>query len=64
MEASADGDAGSDLYKVSEVANIFRVSRTTVVRLIREGKLQAIRVGRSYRIDPDDLVEFLEAERT
>ncbi len=60
MEPAVD----SDLLKVGEVARIFRVSRSTVVRLIREGKLPAVRVGRSYRIDADDLREFLETERT
>ena len=60
MEPAVD----SGLLKVGEVARIFRVSRSTVVRLIREGKLPAVRVGRSYRIDSDDLRDFLETERT
>ena len=64
MEATLDNGPGSDLLKVAEVARIFRVSRSTVVRLIREGKLQAVRVGRSYRIDAQDVFCFLETERT
>ncbi len=64
MEDTAGCDAETRLLKVAEVAHIFRVSRSTVVRLIREGKLQAVRVGRMYRIDAEDVLAFLETERT
>ena len=64
MEAGVESGPGSEFLKVDEVARIFRVSRSTVVRLIREGKLQAIRVGRSYRIDAQDMICFLETVRT
>ena len=37
-------------YTVREVAAILGVSLMTVYRLVREKRLPAIRVGRSYRI--------------
>lgn len=50
------------LLTVAEVANVMRVSRMTVYRLIRRGQLKAIRVGRNYRVREDDLNEYLEAQ--
>ena len=38
------------VYTVDEVAAIFRVPPDVVRRLIREGELPAIRLGRAYRI--------------
>jgi excisionase family DNA binding protein len=47
------------LLTVNEVADLLRVSRMTVYRLIKEGQLAAIRVGRSYRLREDDVDEYL-----
>ncbi|MFT7474459.1 MAG: excisionase family DNA binding protein [Verrucomicrobiales bacterium] len=44
---------------VAEVAQLMRVSTMTVYRLIKAGELSAIRVGRSYRIRPDDVDQYL-----
>jgi excisionase family DNA binding protein len=52
----------SRLLTVAEVANVIRVSRMTVYRLIRRGQLKAIRVGRNYRVREDDLNEYLEEQ--
>jgi excisionase family DNA binding protein len=55
-------DPISRLLTVAEVANVIRVSRMTVYRLIRRGQLKAIRVGRNYRVREDDLNDYLEAQ--
>jgi excisionase family DNA binding protein len=47
------------LLTVNEVADLLRVSRMTVYRLIKEGQLAAIRVGRNYRLREDDVDEYL-----
>jgi excisionase family DNA binding protein len=52
----------SRLLTVAEVATMMRVSRMTVYRLIRRGQLNAIRVGRNYRVKEDDLQRYLEAQ--
>ena len=41
---------------VAEVAAMMRVSKMTVYRLVHGGELEAVRVGRSFRV-PDDAVE-------
>ncbi len=40
---------------VAEVADLTRVSRMTVYRLIHSGELPAVRFGRSYRV-PEEVV--------
>ena len=41
---------------VSEVAEVMRVSKMTVYRLIHSGEMPAVRFGRSYRV-PESAVE-------
>jgi excisionase family DNA binding protein len=55
--ASRDGDeAGAGELRemrfltVAEVAQIMRVSKMTVYRLVHGGELPAVRVGRSFRV--------------
>ena len=55
-------DPISRLLTVAEVATVVRVSRMTVYRLIRRGQLNAIRVGRNYRVKEDDLRRYLETQ--
>ncbi|MCY0904000.1 helix-turn-helix domain-containing protein [Arthrobacter sp. H14-L1] len=43
---------------VSEVADVMRVSKMTVYRLVHSGELPAVRFGRSYRI-PESAVALL-----
>lgn len=38
------------LYTPKEVAELLQINMQTVLRFIREGKIKAIKVGRSYRI--------------
>lgn len=49
----------STLYTVNEVADVMRVSRMTVYRLIRGNRLKAVRVGRNYRVREEDLQAYL-----
>lgn len=46
---------------VAEVAEVMRVSRMTVYRLVQRGDLPAVRVGRSYRVPADALDAYLAA---
>jgi len=43
---------------VAEVADMMRVSRMTVYRLVHAGELPAIRFGRSFRV-PESAVEHM-----
>lgn len=47
------------MLTTEEVAKILNVSRMTVIRMIEAGELQAIKLGRVYRVDPDQFNEFL-----
>jgi excisionase family DNA binding protein len=52
------------LLTVNEVADLLRVSRMTVYRLIKEGQVAALRVGRSYRLREDDVDHYLSGRYT
>jgi excisionase family DNA binding protein len=47
---------------VREVAEAMRVSTMTVYRLIKCGDLQAIRVGKHFRIRESDLSRYLDEQ--
>lgn len=49
--------------EVSHVAHRLSFSQEWVRRLIREKKLKAIRLGGRWRVDPEDLQRFLEAQQ-
>ncbi len=44
---------------VAEVAEIMRVSKMTVYRLVHAGDLPAVRFGRSYRVPETAVTEAL-----
>jgi len=44
---------------VAEVAEIMRVSKMTVYRLVHAGELPAIRFGRSYRVPESAVADAL-----
>lgn len=46
---------------VSEVASALRVSRMTVYRMVKDGTLDAVRFGRSFRIREDSVESYLRA---
>ncbi|GAA2899014.1 MULTISPECIES: helix-turn-helix domain-containing protein [Microbacterium] len=46
---------------VAEVAEIMRVSKMTVYRLVHAGELPAIRFGRSYRVPESAVADAVRA---
>ncbi len=52
------------LLTVNEVADLLRVSRMTVYRLIKTGDMPALRVGRSYRLREEDVHTYLRERYT
>ena len=44
---------------VKEVAHALRVSPMTVYRLVKSGELEAVRVGRSFRIHEQSFEAYL-----
>ena len=53
-------DEQHDLMKVPEVAAGLRTSKMTVYRLIKAGRLDAIRVGRGFRIRRTSFLAYKE----
>ena len=49
---------------VSEVADIMRVSKMTVYRLIHSGEMPAIRVGKSFRVPESAVGQLIRAGLT
>ena len=56
----ASEDNGTFLT-VAEVADIMRVSKMTVYRLVHSGELPAVRVGRSFRVHETAVNKYLDA---
>jgi excisionase family DNA binding protein len=49
---------------VSEVADLLRVSSMTIYRLIKDGEMPAVRVGKSYRLREEDIDAYLTKRYT
>jgi putative molybdopterin biosynthesis protein len=47
------------LITIPEAADLLRVCRRTIWRLIKEGRIRTRRIGRRVLIDPSDLEDFL-----
>ncbi len=58
-------EAGRPRYlTVEEVADVMRVSKMTVYRLLHSGELPGVRVGRSFRVPEDALEAYLRSSAT
>ena len=59
--ASVDSQQGrTQFLTVAEVAALMRVSKMTVYRLVHNGELPAVRVGRSFRVHAKAVHDMLE----
>ena len=47
-----------------EVADILRINVITVYGYIQKSNLDAVRLGRNYRISRQDLASFIKSKRT
>jgi len=50
-----------ETLKITECMKIIRVSRPTILKLIRDGELKAFKVGTTYRVRKLDLDEFIQS---
>jgi excisionase family DNA binding protein len=55
--------AGLKLYDMPELAQTLGITMTTVRNYIQQGRLKAVKVGRYYRVEENDLREFLLSGR-
>jgi excisionase family DNA binding protein len=62
MASNLSGDISEVKFlTIAEVASVMRVSKMTVYRLVHNGELPAVRVGRSFRVREDDVNEYLKS---
>ena len=59
MSSSSGGLSDPKFLTIAEVASLMRVSKMTVYRLVHNGELPAVRVGRSFRVSEEDVNEYL-----
>lgn len=57
--AGAQSPNGAQFLTVAEVAQLMRVSKMTVYRLVHSGELPAVRVGRSFRVHSKAVHDYL-----
>ncbi len=62
MAMRSAGPRGKALT-IPQVCKELSVDRRTVYQLIESGALRAYRVGKLYRIDPEDLAAFKERQK-
>jgi excisionase family DNA binding protein len=49
-------------YTVEQISEMLKMHPKTIQRYIREGKLSAVKIGKSWRISGHDLSVFMESE--
>lgn len=54
----------NNFLTVEQVSKKLQVHWQTVLTLIKSGRLRALKIGRGYRIDPEDLKKFIESNKT
>jgi len=67
LRSDNDPDHGTEvkpLLTYREVAEVLGVTDRTVWELVRKGELRNVKVGRSVRIDPADLRQFIEDSKS
>jgi len=52
------------LLKAADVAKILNISQSLVYRMLQRGKIPSIRINQSIRVDPGDLQQFIENNRS
>lgn len=48
-----------NIYTIEELQKDLKVSRNTVLKLIKNGEIQAIKVGTQYRIPEENVKRFI-----
>ena len=48
-----------DILTISELLDFLRISRNTLMKEIKEGRIKCIKVGRQYRFTKIDVIEYI-----
>ena len=57
-------NTAKDFKTVEEIAQLLRLNPITVYGFIRRGEFPALKIGRSYRIEWNEFLNFLEKHKT
>jgi DNA binding domain, excisionase family len=49
-----------EILTITQVAEYLQISEVTTYKLVSEGKIDAFKIGRHWRVKKDDLNEFIE----
>jgi excisionase family DNA binding protein len=49
---------------VQELCQLMKLSKKSIYKQIRAGKLVAVRVDSSYRLDPPDVIAWINSSKT
>ncbi|MTI80873.1 MAG: helix-turn-helix domain-containing protein [Firmicutes bacterium] len=53
-----------EILTISQVAKYLQISEVTTYRLVQEAKLPAFKIGRSWRIKREDILAFIEKQKS
>jgi excisionase family DNA binding protein len=48
------------IYTIEEVVEILKVTRRSVYNYLKDGKLNAVKLGRSWRVTEEELDRFIK----
>jgi putative molybdopterin biosynthesis protein len=49
-------------YTVQEVADLFKIKKSTVYQMVKDGRLKAINLGRDYRFTQEEIERFIQQQ--
>lgn len=55
---------GMKIYDVEDLVKLLGITRVSVQRYLREGKIRGIKIGRSWQVTEGNLKAFLSGETT
>ncbi|MDD3413448.1 MAG: helix-turn-helix domain-containing protein [Lachnospiraceae bacterium] len=58
-----DNKETSKIMTITEVAEYLKISEVTTYKLVQSGSLPSFKIGRSWRVKMDDLLEFIERKK-
>lgn len=53
----------SRIMTITEVAEYLKISEVTTYKLVQSGSLPSFKIGRSWRVKLEDLLEFIERKK-
>ncbi len=53
-----------ELYTLNEVADFLKIQQRQLYNIIKAGKIEAVKVGREWRVSGDALLDFVKTNTT